>query len=464
MLRHAPCGILVVAADTEDCVTANDSMVNLGLIRGKSGRLDEVANNDLILCMREMIDECRITGEAHNVEQILEVDSKETWWLVSAAPLHDGTRTLTHIVCTFFYIDFLKRTEEALRRSEETFRTLIERAPDAVVLTDRRGVRYVNPAAVALLGLGSPDEVMGKSPMALIAPADRAEVTRAWRASFRGGRRLVEARVVRMDGASLTVEFVPIPAVFDGDPCVLVVARDTTERNELFTRLAHADRTMALGTLAAGVAHEINNPLMVVQTNVTWVQDELSLLPEVPARLKEAIEDVLAGLRRLGKSVRDLRDLSRGDDRPQTVDVREVIHGVVTLARPEVERHARLVVEPGEPTLVRGSAMLSNVFLNLLLNAVQALVPGSSDNEIAIRVRSSAPWVVVEVSDTGKGISPEHLKRVFDPFFTTKPLGQGTGLGLAIAHRVVESCGGKLVARSSGSGATFEVWLVSPPE
>lgn len=108
--------------------------------------------------------------------------------------------------------------------------------------------------------------------------------------------------------------------------------------------------------------------------------------------------------------------------------------------------------------------MLSNVFLNLLLNAVQALVPGSSDNEIAIRVRSSAPWVVVEVSDTGKGISPEHLKRVFDPFFTTKPLGQGTGLGLAIAHRVVESCGGKLVARSSGSGATFEVWLVSPPE
>ncbi len=460
VLRHAPCGILVVTADTLDCVAANDLMVSLGLASAKSGPLAEVARRDLVDCLDEMVDECRITGAPHNVEQILQVDSKETWWLVSAAPLHDGSGQLTHLVCTFFYIDFLKRTEDALRRSEQTFRTLIERVPDAVLLADRRGVRYVNPAAVELLGLRSPDDVVGKSPMSLIDAVDRHDVMRSWRASFVGrGRRLVAARIVRADGGSVTVEFVPIPTVFAGDPCVLVVARDTTERNEIFARLAHADRTIALGTLAAGVAHEINNPLMAVQTNIGYVLEEISALESVPPKLEEAMVDALESLRRVAKTVRDLRELSRGDGSLHDVDVSQVIEQVVALARPEVERHGRLIVEPSSPVLVRASSLLSNVFLNLLLNAVQALVPGTPDNEIVIRARPSEAWVVVEVSDTGIGIPPEHLQRVFDPFFTTKPLGQGTGLGLALAQRIVESSGGRLVARSPGKGATFEVWL-----
>jgi signal transduction histidine kinase len=145
------------------------------------------------------------------------------------------------------------------------------------------------------------------------------------------------------------------------------------------------------------------------------------------------------------------------------LDAREILEQVMRLAKPEVERKAKLVFAASSPVgHVRASTLLAHVFLNLVQNAAQAIPEGAPDrNEVRVHMAPQEGGVLVTVSDTGTGIAPEHLPRVFDPFFTTKPVGEGTGLGLALAQRIVQVSGGRLVARSDGKGATFEVWL--PP-
>jgi len=467
IFRGAPGGIVVVDMDGM-CVAANEAAVRLGLLvpRAAGRVLSEVALPGVVDCVHDALEECRITREPHSAEQILDIAGKETWWLVASTPVHDATGQLTHVIATFFYIDFLKRTEEALRRSEETFRTIIERVPDAIFVLDRKGIRYFNPAAARLIGAPAASDLEDRWPFDLLDAADRHAIRAAWRSAARGGgTRLVEAHVVRPDGRRVTVDFIPIATVFEGRPCALVVARDVTERNELYARLAQADRSIALGTLAAGVAHEINTPLTYVQTNVSYVLERLEEEGSAsPEELRQALGDALDGVKRVARTVRELRNLAFGDPSAVTnLDAREILDQIVRLAKPEIERKAKLVLTAGGPVgHVRASTLLSHVFLNLLQNAAQAIPDGApAQHQVSVHIAPREGGVAVEVSDTGVGIAPETLPRIFDPFFTTKPIGEGMGLGLALAQRIVQVSGGRIVARSDGKGATFEVWL--PP-
>ncbi len=464
VFRGAPCGIVVVSADGAECLAVNETMERLGLIvPGATGQAVGVtALPGVVAAIEDALEECRITRAPHSAEMVFNVGGRESWWLVSSSPVHDAHGDLRRIVCSFFYVDFLKRTEEELRRSERTFRTLIEKMPDAVIVTDRRGVRYVNAAALGLLGVARAADLIGSPAAALIDGDDIGAIRRASLSVVRGDvRSLVEARVVRKDGRRVMVEFVPIPVDFEGAPCLLVVARDITERNELHARLAHADRTIAIGTLAAGVSHEINTPLAAVMANISFVMDRLEEQGLLTDELREPLAEGLEGVDRVAKIVRGLRGLARGEaGSVRAVDLRRSVELVERLARPEVERVGRLVVEAVDLAPVRASTIIDHVFLNLLLNAAQAIPPGApAANEVRLVMAERDDGAVVEVSDTGNGIAPHHLPRIFDPFFTTKPVGQGTGLGLALAMRIVEASGGRLTARSAGRGATFEVWL-----
>ncbi len=466
IFHGAPGGVLVVDVNAT-CVAANEAMVELGLLssRATNKPLADVGTGGVVHCVYDALEECTITSESHSAEHILVIDGKETWWLVTSSPVLDERGRLTHVVCVFFYIDFLKRTEEALRLSEETFRTLIERVPDAVVVADRVGVRWVNRAAVRLLGAAQAEDLIGAAPRSLLEPSDRGAVRDAWRSAVRGeGPRLVEARVVRADGGRATVDFIPIPTVFEGCACVLAVARDVTERNELHTRLAQADRSIALGTLAAGVAHQINNPLQAVQTNVSYV---LERLEESGANeeLRLALSEALDGVKLVAGTVRELRNLASGDlSSVANLDVSAILDQVLRLTKADVERKAKLVVHTSGPVgHVRASSLLGHVFLNLVHNALQAIPEGApEEHELRFDVAPKDGGVLVRVADTGPGIAREHLSRIFDPFFTTKPLGEGLGLGLAIAQRILQVSGGRISAQSEpGEGATFEIWL--PP-
>jgi signal transduction histidine kinase len=237
------------------------------------------------------------------------------------------------------------------------------------------------------------------------------------------------------------------------------------ERQREPARKAQTERLAALGTLAAGVAHEINNPLTYVLMNLDRARRLVAALPPQPelADLNVMLSDALEGVERIRGVTRSIREFSRVDDSVSApVEVGAAIEAALRLVASDVTQKANLVraLEPTPP--VMGSVgRLGQVFLNLIMNAIQALPErGERDNEIRVASRVDGDRVVVEVSDNGVGI-PEHIRgRVFEPFFSTKPPGAGAGLGLAISHGIVQAMGGTLeIASEPGQGTTVRVRL-----
>lgn len=246
-------------------------------------------------------------------------------------------------------------------------------------------------------------------------------------------------------------------------------ARRDAERAALEARLAQNERLASLGTLAAGVAHEVNNPLAYVIGNLDLARTEVSALAADDARAREVLtllDGAYEGAERVRQIVSDLKGFSRTEEEPvQRVDVRKVVGVALSMSRNEVKHRAQIVVEEGEVPLVLASeSRLTQVFLNLLVNAAQSIPDGAANrNRVTVRTYTgSSGAAVVEVEDTGCGIPEEARPRLFDPFFTTKPLGVGTGLGLSICHSIVTRFGGEIAVDSTpGQGSCFRVSL--PP-
>lgn len=260
------------------------------------------------------------------------------------------------------------------------------------------------------------------------------------------------------------------------------------EKSKMQEQLLISDRMASVGTLAAGVAHEINNPLAALMANLEFAaQDVAKLAQDVATRtsmgngqgsddaaidwiatrlreIEEPLRDAHESADRVRHIVKDLKIFSRSDEeKTGAVDVRRVMESSLRMAWNEIRHRAGLVKDYGDVRPVQGNeARLGQVFLNLLVNAAQAMPDGRADkNEIRVTTREDGQGhVVVEVRDTGSGIPESVLSRIFDPFFTTKPIGVGTGLGLAISHRIVTAFGGQLQVESRlGQGTVFRAIL-----
>jgi signal transduction histidine kinase len=252
---------------------------------------------------------------------------------------------------------------------------------------------------------------------------------------------------------------------------VLALVRDVTERKQAEAQLRAADRMASLGTLAAGMAHEINNPLAYMLLNMRFVSKELGHLAEIDEAsreraliLKARVEDALDGVERVRRIVSDLKSFSRGDEEALgPVDVHGPIQAALDLAANELRHRARVVRCFGDVPYVHGNdKRLGQIFLNLIINAAQALPEGGADkNELRVTTsRDEGGRVLAEITDTGSGIDPSVLEHIFDPFFTTRPEGGGTGLGLWICQRIATGLGGEISVRSElGAGTTFCVAL-----
>jgi PAS domain S-box-containing protein len=258
---------------------------------------------------------------------------------------------------------------------------------------------------------------------------------------------------------------------------------DISEHKEMQARLRLADRMASVGTLAAGVAHEINNPLTYVIANVGFavtqlqraasrarsmdlgepISETLDLVPPLE-ETQQALQEALEGAERVRLIVRDLKLFSRPDDQSVgPVNVRRIIESSISMAQNEIRHRAQVVREFRDVPAVEGNdARLGQVFLNLLVNAAQSITEGAADrNQIFVSTRERSDGrIVIEIRDTGSGIPPENLERIFDPFFTTKRNSEGTGLGLAICHGIITGYGGSIEVDSEvGRGSTFRVIL-----
>jgi PAS domain S-box-containing protein len=424
-------------------------------------------------------------GVYEREKRLLHRSGSAVWVLQQITVSYDNGGRPLHLLWQGRDVTEHHRTREALRSSDESFRTLIEQSPE-VILVHRGGrILYANPTAVAALRLEQADELLGRDLGELVPAEERAALDTRIEQMVGTGEPSPpqEFRLLRRGEEPMIAELVGVPLVFDGEPAVVSIARDVTERKQVQAHLVQTDRLVALGTLAAGVAHEINNPLTYVVRNLELCSGLLraradehrgaglvsgagvaAMLDDLAATMQVALD----GVDRVAHTVRDLTTFARGEsDRRTPLDVRAVLDPVLRLVSNEIRQRARLTRDLGDvPLVLANKARLGQVLVNLLLNAAQAIPEGrSEENEIGVRTfTDEGGRAAIEVSDTGSGIPEDLRSRIFEPFFTTKPTGMGTGLGLSICHGIVTALGGEITVRSvPGAGSVFQVTVPAAP-
>lgn len=350
---------------------------------------------------------------------------------------------------------------------DSSMRALVGRAvddlPDAFMLVEGvasdgvgRKIIFVNQAFTKMTGF-TPEDAIGRTPDITIGPlTDREALEKIRVARDAREHARVEILKYRKDGSVFWAEMDLIP-VFDEERvfshyCAFL--RDVTERRAAQLRRMETERLAAIGTMAAGVAHEMNNPLAYALMNLDYVDEELPELigqaddpkDERWSELASVLAEIRHGVARVAQIVRDVRSFSRFDTPTKNCRVPALVERAVQMARSSVPDCAPITTHYQETAEVHADAgRLLQVFLSVLMNALEAT---PSNRAVGVRAFNEGDLVVVEVEDEGAGIPPDVLSRVFEPFFTTKEPGKGTGLGLSIAYGIVRSAGGTMVLES----------------
>ncbi len=483
LFEQAPVGVFVFdrALFLRECNQALAKM--LGSTRDRIVGLDlrKLRDQRVVPSIKAVFD-----GDATHYEGPYKATTSDQEVIISmrSSPLRDNGGAV--ILGMGVVEDITDRTHATarLQRSEAHMRRLFDAAPDGIVILDDAGRNtYVNGAMITLLER-TESELLGNQLAALTSSQeDRAALTACLSATpeidhTNLRRPPVEVRFATGRGVAVHLEVVSMPFEQEGRAGTLVFCRDVTDRKLMQARLMQADRMVAMGTLAAGVAHEINNPLAYLSANLELLSKRK--LPEIRRQLGEdgavstqeirdsldkcgeMLEIAREGAARVKDIVRDLRTFSRDDERRAAVDVRRVLDACVNIAWNELRLRARVERVYGDvPTVTANESRLGQVFLNLIVNAAQSIAPGrAAENQIVLSVTQEGLDVVVLVKDTGTGITPDILPQIFEPFYTTKPAGVGTGLGLWICKGIVVGLGGHIsVDETSPRGTTFRVVL-----
>ena len=377
----------------------------------------------------------------------------------------------------------------ALQESEDRYRQLVEHSPDLISIHKDGRFVFVNPAGARLVGAASPEELIGRRVLEFIHP-DHHDYLRVSDTTIQGRDdegAFYEFRALRNDGTEFDVEGITVEFMYSGGPASLSVVRDITLRKLAQAQLVQTSKLATLGELAAGITHELNQPLNVIR----MAADSSLILMEQGKTDQEfersQFERISDQAVRMANIVSHMGTFSRrvdDDGDRELIDPVDCVTAAVSMVHDlyAAEKVTIDVELPESLGLVYGNAIrLEQVILNLLTNAHDALVldkvdPVSGRTFRAERIarigvsvrRATRDWgetdnaqngLVIQIDDNGGGIPGDVLDRVFDPFFTTKRTGQGTGLGLAIGYSIVDSMGGRIAASNEADGARFEVWL-----
>lgn len=394
--------------------------------------------------------------------------------LCNAGPILDKDGKITGGIAAWMDITERKRAEEALRESEARYRALVELSPDAVLVHCDDGIVYCNAAAVRLYGGERPEQLLGRTPLAIVHPDDFESARDRIRSVQEGGTTPVrEFRHIRLDGQQVPVEATAAPVSWGGRPAVQVIIRDISDRKRAEEQLRQAQKLESLGLLAGGIAHDFNNLLVGVIGNASLVHDELP--PGSPQ--SELVERIIKTGEQAAHLTRQMLAYSgKGRFMVEPLDLSDLIAEMSGLVQPAISKKiaVHFELERDLPAIEADRGQVQQVFMNLVLNAAEAI--GNDAGLISIKTgvqavsesyspgnsHGSTPapgaYVYLEVRDSGCGMDEATRSKVFDPFFSTKFTGRG--LGLAAVAGIVRGHNGIIeVASAPGEGSCFKVFL-----
>jgi len=366
------------------------------------------------------------------------------------------------------------RAEEKLAENENRLRQIIASEPECVKLQTLDGILLeMNPAGLALLEAGQPGDIIGTSVYDMVAPEFRDEYRALTERVFAGESGVMEFQIVSLKGRRCWMEthVVPLRDGRDNVIALLGITRDITARKHAedevrlhYRELAHAARVNTMGEMASGLAHELNQPLAAIANYSRGCLRRIRSGGGTVEDLTQAIEQVCQQAERAGGIISSLRRFVNKEDSPRrTQDLHAIVREAMLIAGPEVKLHqvnVRLSLAPGMPHVLGHAIQIEQVVLNLVRNAIEAMgdVPPGR-RYLTLRTYVAEEKAVVEVRDTGAGMTREMQSRIFEPFFTTKSAGMG--MGLPICRSIVEAHGGALISLSNpnGDGLTFRFTL-----
>jgi PAS domain S-box-containing protein len=432
---------------------------------------------------------------AYQAEQFFpQIGGESRWLLFTAAPIKGAGGDITGSIQTLWDITERKESQEALqkahdelearveertteltkvneelKRSEEKYKTLFDSAPNPFFIMDRQTFKIIDVNATALdCYQQKRDEFTKKTFFDLSLERDKDLEEGLRRLTNNQCGFYPKRRHVRKDGEPFYVNIVACHAVHLGKDSLIATTTDISENVEKETQLVQASKLATLGTLASGMAHELTQPLNVIQIASDFFLKKIGKNQEVSkTELKNMAEEIGSHVDRAAKIIKHMRDFARQSDVTRTrVNVNEPIKDVFKVLGQQLRVHqveVELNLSPDPPYIMADHNRLEQVFINLVTNAMYAMDDkgmrlGDKKWRRLLRIESfpADKHIVIKVSDTGKGIAKEVMDKIFEPFFTTRKVGQGTGLGMSISYRIISDYSGTIEVESEvDKGTTF---------
>ncbi|MGA9823082.1 MAG: PAS domain S-box protein [Desulfobaccales bacterium] len=379
----------------------------------------------------------------------------------TASPIYDEEGRIQGAVQAILDMTEREQLSRELRDSEEKFRRLVETSLDGIALHRDLKLVYVNRACLEMFDYQEPSQMLGRSLLEFVDLSYRQAVSR-WLGQMERGAprpRIFEMKALKGDGRNFDLEGVSFPTTYEGLPAIQTHIRDITHKKQLEEHLSRTEKLVALGQLAAGVAHEINNPLGGILVYAYLLLEDLE--PGKPER--EQVEKIVREATRCKEIIQGLLEFSRHMPSKMTpLNLNTVLEEVFSLVADHLLfQNIDLVqrFDPQLPLVLGDKNKMEQVFINLLMNSGESM-KGEGRLLVTTALAREEGTVRLGFEDNGPGIPANYLSRLFDPFFTTKEVGQGVGLGLSISYGIIQKHLGRIyVERTGPAGTTFVIEL-----
>ncbi len=394
-------------------------------------------------------------------EYFPDFQGRERYFYSTSSPIYGPEGQVLGAVQSIVDLTEREQLARKLKESEEKYRLLAEASLDGIILHRDFKLLYVNRACLEMFGFSDREELLGRDFTSLIElPAPGAASQRLLRL-LKGQRRprTFEMKGIKKDGTRFDLEAISFPTSFEGAAASQTHVRDITNKKQLEEHLAHTEKLAALGQLAAGVAHEMNNPLGSILVLSYLLLEDLDRGGQEWSQVDKIVREAT----RCKEIVKGLLEFSRYMPAKMVpVNLNAILENVLSLVSDhllfqyiDLVRH----LQPQLPPVLGDRSRLEQVFINLLMNGAEAM-GGMGQLTVSTEVAGGGELVRVRFRDTGPGIPETHLNRLFDPFFTTKEVGKGVGLGLSISYGIIQKHMGRIsVADTGPEGTTFVVEL-----